>query len=680
MRLPVLSCVALAALFTCSAAHAQPAPIKFGKIDERELTAAPFAKDSAAAVVLCDFGETKFQLKGAEFQLVTERTTRVKILKKAGYDEATVLVPLYHEGSNEEKLSGLKGYTYNLVSGKVEKTKLETDGVFTEERTRNVRVRKFAMPAVREGSIIEYTYTVTSDFLFNFQDWTFQHDIPVRLSEYRADIPEYFDYKMVMQGYLPLTANERKENTAQYQLHVDSKFDNTQPGGGHTQAVNEAIVARITSHRWTMENVPAFASEPFMTTANDYVSRINFELAGTHMPGSAYKAVAGSWTKISRELLDDDNFGGQLKRGSFLREQMQTLQAKHPDPTARAAAVRQVVLEAVRYDGTNRYATSAPLRRAYDAHRGTSADVNLLLIAALRDAGLEAHPVLVSTRDHGRPNESFVMLEKFNYVLALVTLPDGKELLVDATDASLPCGTLPTHCLNQTGRLIAPRPEDGRWVSLTPGDRHVHYQQVNLALDAQGGLTGKVHEEHGGYAAAEARTELLSLGEKKYWAEVSRQHGRWNLAENNINQRDDLNKPLVLEYKLTQPAEDSPTPGTIYFSPLAAFTSAQNPFRHETRTFPVDFGMNHDETVMVTLALPPGYELAETPQAAVVELPNGGGRYLYSVTSAGGAVNITSRMNLRKPMYAADEYQHLREFYRLMLEKQSERLVIKKKV
>jgi hypothetical protein len=44
-----------------------------------------------------------------------------------------------------------------------------------------------------------------------------------------------------------------------------------------------------------------------------------------------------------------------------------------------------------------------------------------------------------------------------------------------------------------------------------------------------------------------------------------------------------------------------------------------------------------------------------------------------------GVVQITSRLSLRKTMYGADEYVHLREFYRLMLEKQGEKLVIKKK-
>ena len=218
MKLPLrcFPAAVAAVLFSAFVAQAQPEPIKFGKPDPKDFTEAPFVGDSAAAaVVLCDFGTTSFQLKGSSFQLVTDRVTRIKILKKSGYDVATVEVPLYHRGSDEEKLSSLRGITYNLVKGQVVKTKLDGTNMFTEERTPNVRVRKFTLPDVREGAVIEYAYSVTSDFLFNFQDWTFQREIPVRWSEYRASIPEYFDYKMLVQGYHPLAVNTKEDNTGQ---------------------------------------------------------------------------------------------------------------------------------------------------------------------------------------------------------------------------------------------------------------------------------------------------------------------------------------------------------------------------------------------------------------------------------------------------------------------------------
>ncbi|GAB3856142.1 hypothetical protein GCM10028822_28080 [Hymenobacter terrigena] len=673
---------ALAALVLASlTAQAQTEPIKFGKPDPKDFTPAPFVGDSAAAaVVLCDYGTTNFQYNNNDFQLISERTTRIKILKKAGYDAATVEIPLYHRGENQEKISSLRGTTYNLVNGQVVKTKLDGTNTFTENVNSNVRVRKFTMPDVREGSVIEYNYTVISDFLFNFQDWTFQRGIPVRWSEFRASIPEYFHYKMLQQGYHALAVQSKSEGVMQFTVHTAGGATGGGFSASRQSASSDAVSANVTNYNWAMKDLPAFRDEPYMTTSEDYLDRITFQLAGEQFPGGPYQNVSGTWAKIDEELLSSDNFGGQLDRGGFLKDQVVPLVAKYPDLSARAAAVREVVMAAVRYDGTNHYTTTASLRKAFDAHRGTSADVNLLLIAALRAAEIPAHPLLLSTRSHGRVDQNQPMLSRFNYVLALVPLANGKDLLVDATEPLLPCGVLPDRCLNQAGRLVMKKAEDGRWVELTPAQRYVHYQQVALTMDAKGGLTGKVHEEHGGYAGADARQELSTLGEKKYLAKVTRPHSSWTVPKFVVTERENVDKPLSLDYEFTQPADDNATADQLYLSPLREFGAEQNPFRHDDRLFPVDFGAPQDETTMVTLTLPAGYELAELPKPAIIDMPEGGGRFMYTVTpTAPGVVQLMSRMSLRKPVYAAEEYAQLREFYRLMLEKQNERLIIKKK-
>ncbi|RZK29017.1 MAG: DUF3857 domain-containing protein, partial [Hymenobacter sp.] len=300
LLLPLGGCWLAGALaMLATTAHGQQAPvmkpveIKFGKPELADFQAKNFVGDSAApAVVLYDYGVTRFRLNGLSFQMETERTTRIKILKKAGYDYATVEIPLYHHNSDEEKLNGLKGFTYNEVGGKIEKIKLDGTNMFSEDRTKNVRVRKFTLPGVREGAVIEYSYSVVSDFLFNLPAWTFQRDIPTRWSECRAVIPEYYDYKMLMQGYEPLALSEKEETTAQYMATERvQKADGTTMGGGivsHEGSTSEAIQARATSYHWAMKDVPALREEPFMTTADDYVARIDFELAGTKMPNSGY--------------------------------------------------------------------------------------------------------------------------------------------------------------------------------------------------------------------------------------------------------------------------------------------------------------------------------------------------------------------------------------------------------
>ncbi|MDB5236451.1 MAG: hypothetical protein JWR44_3444, partial [Hymenobacter sp.] len=118
---------------------------------------------------------------------------------------------------------------------------------------------------------------------------------------------------------------------------------------------------------------------------------------------------------------------------------------------------------------------------------------------------------------------------------------------------------------------------------------------------------------------------------------------------------------------------------TLYLSPLREFGAGRNPFRHENRRFAVDLGVPEEETIMLTLTLPTGYELAEMPKPAVVELPGGTARFVYSVTSTGPTVQLLSRLQLRSSVYPAEQYAGLRELYRAMLARQGEKLVIQKK-
>ncbi|MBT9393998.1 DUF3857 domain-containing protein [Hymenobacter sp. NST-14] len=662
-----------------SLAQAQADPIRFGKIDERDLTSQNFLADSAApAVVLCDFGRSRFDYAEGGFRVIFERVTRVKILKKSGYDYATVQVPLYHKANREEKLTGLKGFTYNLVNGQVVKEKLNADAIFREESSPNVSVRKFTLPNVRVGSVVEYAYTVASEFVFNFQDWTFQSDVPVRWSEYRAAIPEYFDYNMLMQGYEPLEVQEKADAVTQYTIRWSSTLT-PGVGGGRESGGSEVVTPRVTNYRWAMKDVPALREEPYMTTTADYLSKIDFELAGTKWPNEAYKPVAGSWTKIDEELLNDDNFGGQLNRGGFLKEQLTPLLANTTDPAARVAAIHDLVRRSVRHNGNNGVVAGSSIRRAYDQKSGSAADVNLLLIAALREAGFTANPVVLSTRGHGRLQTNVPLSSRFNYVLAHVALPGGKEMLVDATEELAPCGLLPYHCLNGTARLILPRGQESRWIELAPNDRFLSYRQINLTVDEKGGVSGKVHQEHGGYLALMQREKLRKLGEKKYIEELATNHEGWNIPQYTFKERDALHKPLTLDYEFASAGGEAPA-GTIYLNPLRDFGTDKNPFLHENRRFPVDFGAKFDETVMVSLTLPAGYEPEELPKGLVMELPEGGGRFTYGVQQGPLGLQIVSRMSLSRPVYSAEEYAYLREFFARMMAKQSEQLVLKKKV
>lgn len=262
--------------------------------------------------------------------------------------------------------------------------------------------------------------------------------------------------------------------------------------------------------------------------------------------------------------------------------------------------------------------------------------------------------------------------------MGVLPLEGDKELLLDATEPLLPCGVLPTRCLNQVGRLIPSKGDEGRWVSLVPNQRHTHYQEVKLTVDAQGNLSGQVREEHGGYAGALVREKLQQLGEKKYLAALASRHANWEMPAYKFNAVSEVSQSISLNYELRQAASNGNTAQELYLKPLEAFSEAENPFRHEKRTYPIDFGALTQEVIVLTLTLPPGYT-AELPAATTLALPDKGGRYVYAATSpTPGTVQFVSRLSLDKPVYGAEEYTALREFYRLALAKQAEAVVLKK--
>ncbi|MDO7874093.1 DUF3857 domain-containing protein [Hymenobacter sp. ASUV-10] len=643
---------ALWVLFSFFLAHptqAQPDPITFGQLEPQYLTAAPFAADTAAAaVILCNYGKSSIVREDAQkVQLRFDRITRIKILKKAGFDWAKVEVLLRHGMPGQtEQVTELRGLTYNLVAGKVTQDKLVASSAFLEKVTDQYSLYKFALPNVREGSVIEFSYSLLSDYVIRFRGWQFQTSIPTRWSEYRAVIPHRFNYKMFVQRTQPLAIEERADE--------------------------QGLLPR---YRWAMQNVPALRREPYMTTTADYVDELSFELAD-----HARNGITDTWEHIDALLLRHEEFGHELGQTAFLKTDVARLPAATPtNAHQRLAAVRTLITSAVRCNDQPGLLVSEPLRRSYqETHQGNAATVNLLLVAALRAAGFVANPLLLSTRSHGRVQLGTPQLSQFNYVVAHVQLPDGEEVLLDATNPQLPYDLLPNECLNQQGRLLGERAGTSRWVAVKPRHRHVQLRRVQLRLAPDGAYSGETHDELAGYAGAEAREFLVQGGEQKFVKNLNRYRPTMTVSNAVIANRDSAQLPLSVDYRFGLEAESDRPLDVIYLSPLRDFGPGRNPFLAESRLYPVDFGTGQEETLLVTLTLPPGYTLVAVPKSKAVDLPDNGGRFACSVTATGNTLQLSSRLTLRKPVYAAAEYAQLRELHQQMLEKQAEKLKIRK--
>ena len=152
-----------------------------------------YSKDSTAnALIIYEYGNS--YVDPDDFRLKTEIKRKIKILNRDGFSKADVSVLLYKNGDRKEKITDIVGTTSNInANGTVDIQKLDESQVFTENYNNNYTLVKFTMPDIKEGSVIKYSYTLDTPFMFNYKSWYFQSDIPTLYSEYHASIPANYE-------------------------------------------------------------------------------------------------------------------------------------------------------------------------------------------------------------------------------------------------------------------------------------------------------------------------------------------------------------------------------------------------------------------------------------------------------------------------------------------------------
>ncbi|QMU30093.1 transglutaminase domain-containing protein [Adhaeribacter radiodurans] len=628
---------------------------KFGKIDIKDFEKSSYKADtSASAVVLFDVGESKFSVDASGLVLYSDHHVRIKILKKSGYDWATETIPLYgSSNADREVVMNLKGNTYNLVDGKVVTDKLPKEAIFTEKEDDFWTNQKFSLPNVKEGSIIEYSYRIKSGYFFDFPNWTFQRTIPVLYSQYEAEFPQYFDYKRITQGYESFYIAKSEP------INVN---------------LSAALATSGTRYIWAMKDVPAIEEEPYMSSIKDYVARVEFELGQINLPGDFTRPINNSWEKITSNLLESENFGGRLKKGSVVKNLTAPILAQHSEPSKRLEAIYDYVRSNFKWNEATRLSASQSFNKLVEKKVGTSADINLLLTSMLKEAGIEADPVILSTRGHGKINPYYPSLTKFNYIIAHAKIGD-KEYLLDATEPMGTLNVLPTRCLNEVGRLISANNSD--WVVLHSGvkDSFVHHSKLKINQDNS--ISGEVHVIRNGLNALAYRKSISEDGEKKYIDNLKKAADLFEIKNINLKNTNPCSEPLIIDYEIATTGQAQPS-NIIYLQPLQNGGTKANPFKHDTRKFPIDFTTTIDQTYMYTYTIPDGYTVEEQPKSAKVSLPENGGSFIYSVTTIGNTINVLSKVVINRPQFLAEEYPFLKEFYNQIVAKQSEQIVLKK--
>ena len=642
----------------CFPLFGQEGGFTFGQVTYRELEMKVYEKDtSAVAVVLDEFGEA-FMDDEDPYNLVFTVHRKIKILKPAGLEYANVQLYLDKFENRKELVRSIKASSFTFEKGSMKETPLEFRNIFTENFDRDTEVRKFAIPNVEVGSVIEYQYVLESPFKFNFRSWFFQWNIPKVKSEYWALIPGNYLYNITLKGFINLSLNENALVKDCYR-----------PAGRSADCVR---------YKFGMKDIPAFVDEDYMTARSNFVAAINFELSEVrHFDGRVDK-ITKEWRDAEIELRRHSDFGVQLKRGS---DDLQTLAmaevAGQADPLVKAEKIFDITRGWYRWNEHLGMFAELGLKKAFEQRTGNVGDINLSMIAVMREADLDVEPVILSTVSNGLPTELHPVLSDFNYVVAKVNIGE-KVYLADATDKFLPFGILPERCLNGKGRVLG---EDGSyWHDLKPADRGKQLSIFTLKLGDDGTIKGKLQTSYVGYEAIIQRKRLFSFSsQEEYVTELRNNSHLMTLGDLELKNAEDIYEPFVQSLDVEMQAFDGAETENFLFNPFLSRKWTSNPFKSNQRLYPVDFIRPTEYTMILKLEYPENFEIANLPEKVGLALPGSGGRYVFEAVDQDHVLSLTSSLVINKTVFTSLEYHYLRELFSRMIQIQNGDLLFKKK-
>ena len=612
---------------------------------------------TANAAILVDTGTIYFLSSNFGVGYIFEKTRRIKVYNKKGYQHANINIFLSIGSSNSEKLLLFKATSYTLKNGKIVKTTVGKKSLYKEDVSKWLTIEKFAFPNISEGSIIEYTYRIESPFVMQLDTWYFQYDIPVLKSRLKFE-----NYSLYTYAYLV--------NRGNLNFAIDTSY----------MAKHEAAMATRTYKtlvcEWGLDSVPAFVKEPYITTPKDYLMKVEFQPESYLSSSFGKVEIITTWKQLTNDLIKgyDSFMDGDKKDTKAI---IKSFNFKNKPKTEKAKVITNYVTSNYYYNRSTGAGTSQNKKNLIKTKTGNGAELNLFLISLLREAGITAYPLLLSTRKHGKIYYKYPLLSRFNYLAVLVYDSIGKYYL-DATEPLLPFGMLPPKCINGYGLEIkwVTSNDDAKFYPLTPTITDLAKVQLFLMFDEQDDvIKAKLMGRFKGYRALALRKRLINKKESFF----NKVFDSDNLTMNSlkIDNLKTADKDLVIKMDVSEPVDKAGK--KIFITPLLYNPYSENIFKLDKRTYPIDFGFFNNEHFTTNIVIPKGYRADYVPNDTIFFACDSTLSYHFTTQVSKTNVQLSYKIKQKKLKYEPYQYKALKKFYDMAVKISNRRIVLSKK-
>ncbi|HZW77879.1 MAG TPA: DUF3857 domain-containing protein [Flavobacteriaceae bacterium] len=618
----------------------------FGKPLQKEFDLSMYPLDpDAAGVVLFERGFYTVDMVNNTMVLLKNIHRKIKVLDPDRFGDATVEIQFLSWRGKGEEVRNLKAVTHNGA----EQHDVSQDAFYRTEKNSLETIIAFTFPDIQKGSILEYSYQLTSPYYSVLGDWTFMNDYPTIYSELHLEIPANFRYNRTLFGNKNLDVNQSavRKNC----LRVEGYIMN-----------GDCEVAT-----YAMTNIPARTYEKFISAHKNYEPSISFEMVQTIDFRKKKRVYTQTWKDVERQVMESTGVGANLSFASYFKRKLPAAVLSIPDPIERAKAVYYEIQKHFQWNGSSRL-NWLDVKEAYATGKATSSEINLTLINALQAANISARPMLLPTRNAGMATKQYPVLSEFNYLIAFVRI-ENETYLLDATDKISPFGLLPFRALNNEGRVFDI--SQSYWYPIKPFDKSLYYAKINIEALPENVFSGEIEEVSTGYIAQEARGRMTDRNHKELQEAKQRRNERVEITDYTIAHKTELEQPLKEHFGFEFRFEEDAT-GKIFLYPFITETYFQNnPFLNEKREYPIDFGYPMMNTYLITIDLKNQYEIIKTPENKQVQLPYNDGSLAVVYEQKDNVLFIRLNIRLNNHQFPAEAYPSLREFFREMISIQS---------
>lgn len=653
---------------------AQEFSLEYGVIADAEWEMKSYEKDpEAGAVVLYDIGKTLFETdKNGETLIKLFRKKRIKIFDRTELKVADISIPLYHSIDNKfEKIIDLEAFTYSRDGDRVIKKQVQAESIFEEKIDDFWSVKKFTFPDVQEGSILEYTYILESPNIFNLPDWEFQSTIPTIYSEYKIGMIPFYEYVFMAQGIDSFDIKTVEKDK------IWKKFGQIKSASG--QNLGEAATYNDMNYTYVMKDVEAFKDELYITTVNDYIAKIDFQLSNTYQVprniSDRYQTLGQvtefmtTWPKLVEDFLEYDYFGKYLEESENIAKKVikSELALEGKTKTQQAKLIIDYVKNNYEWDQYYRKQTSKRPKDLVAEKTGNSAEINLFLTAMLRAADIEAKPVILSTRDHGKLKLDYPFQHLFNYVVTLVIV-ENITYLTDATDPLIAYNRIPPRCINGQGLIVDQ--ENVGWVRLDSKILSINNRLFTIAIDqknliAEAGVTIQASE----YDAYEYKSALGEDPEAVEKAMLDK--GFKSIDQVRFINFDKNEKPLVIAFKGTADVEE--LGGKLVLYPFFEFPLKKNGLIQKERKYPIDLIYANSKNYKAQINIPEGYTLKNIPEGIDIKDEFASIKLEYKLV--GNQLIIEGSYTFYKAVFEPKEYSKVKNYFDIIVDKFNQEII-----